>query len=96
MKLLIEPQSKNKLYQDKVDGLILSLKDYAVQSPIYYTVEEIKKIREENSNVELFINILKTQENAVWAIKLKNSKKELKNALVLKIKEMLLLLAQAI
>ena len=43
MKLLIEPQSKNKLYQDKVDGLILSLKDYAVQSPIYYTVEEIKK-----------------------------------------------------
>lgn len=59
MKLLIEPQSKNKLYQDKVDGLILSLKDYAVQSPIYYTVEEIKKIREENSNVELFININK-------------------------------------
>ena len=59
MKLLIEPQSKNKLYQDKVDGLILSLKDYAVQSPIYYTVEEIKKIREENSNIELFININK-------------------------------------
>ena len=65
MKLLIEPQSKNKLYQDKVDGLILSLKDYAVQSPIYYTVEEIKKIREENSNVELFININKKKKGRI-------------------------------
>ena len=59
MKILIEPQSKDKLYQDTIDGLILSLKEYAVQSPIYYTIEEIKQIREENPNIELFININK-------------------------------------
>ena len=59
MKLLIEPSNKQILYTDKVDGIILSLKDYAVQSPIYYTKEEIKKIKEENPNIEIFININK-------------------------------------
>ena len=59
MKLLIEPSTKNKIYEKEVDGLILSLKDYAVQSPIYYTLEEIKKISKENPNLEIFININK-------------------------------------
>ena len=59
MKLLIEPSTKNKMYEKEVDGLILSLKDYAVQSPVYYTLEEIKKIKQENSTLEIFININK-------------------------------------
>lgn len=59
MKLLIEPSNKQNLYSDIVDGLILSLKDYAVQSPIYYTLEEIKQVRESNPNLEIYININK-------------------------------------
>lgn len=59
MKLLIEPSKKNNTYQDLVNGLIVSLKDYAVQSPIYYTLDEIKKIKEENKELEIFVNINK-------------------------------------
>lgn len=59
MKLLIEPSNKQNLYTNTVDGLILSLKDYAVQSATYYTVEEIKQVRESNPNIEIFININK-------------------------------------
>ena len=36
MKLLIEPANKTKLYQEYVDGLILPLKDFAVQSEVYF------------------------------------------------------------
>ena len=59
MKLLIEPSNKQNLYQETVDGLVLSLKDYAVQSPIYYTIEEIKQIKKQNPNLEIYININK-------------------------------------
>ena len=59
MKLLIEPSNKEKLYINSVNGLIISLKDYAVQSPIYYSLEEIKKLRKDYPNKELFININK-------------------------------------
>lgn len=59
MKLLIEPSNKNNLCTDIVNGLILSLKDYAVQSPIYYSLEEIKGIREKNPNIEIYVNINK-------------------------------------
>lgn len=59
MKLLIEPSNKQKLYSNIIDGLILSLQDYAVQSPIYYTIDEIKRIKEENPNLEIFVNINK-------------------------------------
>lgn len=59
MKLLIEPSNKLKLFEPFVDGLILSLKDYAVQSPIYYTVEEIKQIKNSNPTLEIFVNINK-------------------------------------
>lgn len=59
MKLLIEPENKNNCHEKLVDGLILSLKDYAVQSPVYYTIEEIKNIKSKNPNLEIFININK-------------------------------------
>lgn len=59
MKLLVEASNKTKLYEQYVDGLILSLKDYAVQSPTYYTVEEIKEIKKNNPRLEIFVNINK-------------------------------------
>ena len=59
MKILIEPSNKNKLYEKDIDGLILSLQDYAVQSPVYFTLEEIKQICINNPTLEIFININK-------------------------------------
>lgn len=59
MKVLIEPKTKTEIYKNNVDGLIISLKDYAVQSEVYYTKEEIKKLREENKDLEIFVNINK-------------------------------------
>ncbi len=64
MKLLIEPSDKQNLYIDTIDGLILSLKDYAVQSPIYYTLEEIKQLRESHPNLEIYVNINKNLLNS--------------------------------
>lgn len=59
MKVLIEPKTKEKIYKEQVDGLIISLKDYAIQSEVYYTKEEIKKLIEENNDLEIFVNINK-------------------------------------
>ena len=58
MKILIEPITKKEIYEN-ADGLILSLKDYSVQSINYYTLEEIKKIKEDNNNLEIFISMNK-------------------------------------
>lgn len=62
MKLIIEPSNKKNLYLDKVDGIILSLQDYSVQSPVYYSLEEIKKIVT-STDKEIFININKNLSN---------------------------------
>lgn len=59
MKLLIEPIKKDNLYENSIDGLILSLKDFAVQSEIYFTIEEIESIIKQNPSLEIFININK-------------------------------------
>ena len=58
MKLLIEPETKNNLYNDKVDGIILPLLDYSVESVISFSLDEIKDISK-NSNCEIFIKINK-------------------------------------
>lgn len=58
MKLIIEPSNKEKLYLDEVDGLILSLQDYAIQSPVYYEISEIKDLVQ-TTDKEIFININK-------------------------------------
>lgn len=63
MKILIEPSNKNNLHLNTIDGLILSLKDYSIQSPIYYTLEELKQLRKENPNIELYISINKNLQN---------------------------------
>ena len=59
MKLLIEPANKTKLYQENIDGLILPLKDFAAQSEVYFTIEEIKEIILNNPSLQIFININK-------------------------------------
>lgn len=56
MKLIIEPSSKENLYLDKVDGIILSLKDYSVGSNIYFDLDEIGKIIY-STDKEVFINM---------------------------------------
>ena len=58
MKVLIEPITKKEKYEN-VDGLILALKDFSVQSSNYYTLDEIKQIKNNNSNLEIFVNINK-------------------------------------
>ncbi len=56
MKLIIEPSTKDNLYLDNVDGLILSLKDYSIGSNIYFSLDEIKEIVN-NTSKEIFINM---------------------------------------
>lgn len=63
MKLLIEPSNKNKLYLDIVDGIILPLDDLAVESSIYFTLEEIEKISKNYNDGEIFVKINKNLMN---------------------------------
>ncbi|MBR2678429.1 MAG: U32 family peptidase [Bacilli bacterium] len=58
MKLLIEPKNKKELYIDDVDGIILPLKDYAVESIVSFSLTEIKEITKACHN-EIFIKINK-------------------------------------
>ena len=44
MKLLVECSSKNDLYTDIVDGIILPLEGFSVESKCFFTLEEIKSI----------------------------------------------------
>ena len=53
MKLLVEASNKEKKYIEYIDGIILSLKDYAVQSNVYYSLEEISRIKKRGSNPRL-------------------------------------------
>ena len=58
MKLLIECSQKEQLYLDSVDGIILPLKDYSVESIQYFTMDEIKEIKK-NSTCEVFVKLNK-------------------------------------
>lgn len=58
MKLLIEKNTSN-FDNLKTDGIILSLKDYSVQSTIYYYLDEIKEIINKYPNLEVFIKMNK-------------------------------------
>ena len=49
MKLLIECSSKEKLYVDKTDGIILPLEGFSVESKCFFSMEEIKDIKEKYS-----------------------------------------------
>lgn len=47
MKLLVEAVNKNKLYLEQADGVILPLEGYAVESNIFFSIEEIEAICKE-------------------------------------------------
>lgn len=64
MKILIEPLSIENLYAENVDGYILPLQNYAVQNKKYFTLEEIKKVRENHPEKEIFISLNKNFFNA--------------------------------
>ena len=62
MKLLIEVSGKNNLYLDDVDGIILALDNYSVESIVSFSVDEIKNIRK-NTSKEIFVKINKNLMN---------------------------------
>ena len=62
MKLLIEVSSKKNLYLDDADGVILALDNYSVESIVSFSVDEIKKIKN-NTSKEIFVKINKNLMN---------------------------------
>lgn len=58
MKLLVEPCKKDINFIDKVDGLILAINDYSVESICTFSVDEIIDIKK-NSNCLIFVKINK-------------------------------------
>lgn len=62
MKLLVEVSNKNNLYLDDIDGIILALDKYSVESIVYFSLDEIKAIRRE-TNKEVFVKINKNLYN---------------------------------
>ena len=61
MKLLVEPMNKENLIFN-CDGLILAIKDYAVESNTYFTLDEIKNISDSFSG-EIFVKLNKNLMN---------------------------------
>lgn len=61
MKLLVEPMNKENL-KFNCDGLILAIKDYAVESNTYFTLEEIKNISDSFGG-EIFVKLNKNLMN---------------------------------
>ena len=62
MKLLIEVSSKDNLYLDSTDGIILALDDYSVESQVSFSIDEIKEIKN-NTSKEIFVKINKNLMN---------------------------------
>ncbi len=61
MKLLVEPMNKEN-FKFNCDGLILAIKDYAVESNTYFTLDEIKNISDSFSG-EIFVKLNKNLMN---------------------------------
>jgi len=62
MKLLVEPSSKELLYLNQVSGIILPLKSFAVESSVFFSLEDIERISYEFRG-EIFVKINKNLEN---------------------------------
>ena len=62
MKLLIEAENKDDLMLNEVDGIILPLEGYSVESSIYYSIDEIEDISK-NSNGMIFVKMNKNFSN---------------------------------
>ena len=60
-KKIIIPNSLKQIKQltNLVDGFLLGIKDLSVNTPSYFTIEEIKQIIIENPNKDIFINLNK-------------------------------------
>ena len=56
MKLLVEPCGKKLDYISKIDGIILALKDYSVESLCFFTIDEITNIKK-NNKCSVFVKI---------------------------------------
>jgi len=57
MKLLVECSQKESLYLDSVDGIILPLEGFSVESVCYFSIDEIREIcKKYSSNVFIKIN----------------------------------------
>ena len=62
MKLLVEIENKNNLYLDSIDGIILPLDKYSVESTCFFNIDEIKDIVDKNT-CEVFVKINKNLMN---------------------------------
>ena len=58
MKLLVECSQKGQLYLDSIDGIILPLEGFSVESVLSFSMDEIKKIKRE-SHCEVFVKLNK-------------------------------------
>ena len=58
MKLLAESSFKNISYYDSIDGIILPLEGYSVESTNYFTIDEIEDIVK-NKKCEVFVKLNK-------------------------------------
>jgi len=58
MKLLVEYSNKNHSSISSVDGIILPLKGFSVESMNFYTLEEIEEICR-HSNVDVYVKLNK-------------------------------------
>ena len=58
MKLIIEAHDKKNLMLEEVDGVILPLEDYSVESHFYYSLEEIEELCKKSS-CEIFVKMNK-------------------------------------
>ena len=67
MKLLVECSSKNDLYTDIVDGIILPLEGFSVESKCFFTLEEIKSISS-NVKCEVFVKVNPTSQKDMGLI----------------------------
>ena len=63
MKLLIESKDKDNLLIDRVDGIILSLEGYSVESHDYYNIDEVEEIVQ-NKNCLVFVKMNKNFTNS--------------------------------
>lgn len=60
MRLLIEPSSKDSNIFNINSSVILSLKDFSVQSFCYFTIDEIIDIKNKYKDIEIFVSMNKT------------------------------------
>lgn len=60
MKLIVKPESKIKDYIDMgIHSFLLPLKDFSVEYSTYFSLEEIKKIKNDYKDVEIFVSLNK-------------------------------------